>query len=642
MKNRLRKLLAIGLSLGLSLSVVACGANTAATADAEAQVDITSENGATGEADASAENAALAGLDYHDTSLDVETRVEVLLSQMTLEEKVGQLIQAEQVHITPEEVAEYYIGSVLSGGGSAPSTGNTVTDWNNRLTELKEGARDTRLGIPLLYGIDAVHGNNNISGATVFPHNISLGAAADEDLMYRIGAVTASEVRASGAQWTFAPCIGNPQDIRWGRTYEGFSERTEDIGPLAASYIKGFQENGIIACAKHYIGEGYTVDGINQGNVQMTDEEFDALLAGGVIDPYDASVKAGVYTVMASYNSVNGVKCHENYHLLTEVLKDQLGFTGLVVGDYNAVSQVSGSSFGDQIANCVNAGVDLLMEPDNWKNAYKELLKDVEDGKISMERLDDAVRRNLRVKFAMGLFEEELGTDAVKADIDAFGGPEHREVAREAVRKSLILLKNETLGDETAVEAIAKADKITVAGQKAFDVGSQCGGWTISWQGMAGNKMVVGATPIIQGFAEVLGDSAKLSHSVDGTLIDGCNGVVVVVGETPYAETDGDRREIPAINGNDEEMLTALRETIKSTGRDIPVVAIVVAGRPMDISEFEDMFDAVIMAGLPGSEGAGIADVLFGEYDFTGTTKYTWPDMYEYGTGYNKKGDKLQ
>lgn len=622
MKKLLKKLFVLGLSLTMALSIAACGKTST--------VDSTGANNSTLEVDKS----------YLDTSLDVEKRIDILLSQMSVEEKVGQLIQAEQAYITPEEVAEYYIGSVLSGGGSAPATGNSVTNWNDRLTELKVGARNTRLSIPLLYGIDAVHGNNNISGATVFPHNISLGAAADEDLMYRIGQVVASEVKASGAQWTFAPCIGNPQDIRWGRTYEGFSENTNDIGPLAASYIKGFQENGIIACAKHFIGEGYTKDGVNQGNVEMTVEEFDELLSSGVIDPYKACVNAGVYTVMASYNSVNGVKCHENYHLLTEILKEQLGFTGLVVGDYNAVSQVSGNSFSEQVANCVNAGVDLLMEPDNWKGAYAALLDNVKSGAVSAERLDDAVRRNLRVKFAMGLFEEELGTDAVAADIEAFGSDEHRGVAREAVRKSLVLLKNDMLGNETAINALANADNINVFGQKAYDTGSQCGGWTITWQGMAGNKTVTGATPIIQGFAQKLGDRAKLSHSVDGTIKEGANGIVVVVGETPYAETDGDRQTIPAISGNDQQMLTELRKNLKDY-ENIPVVCIIVAGRPMDISEFEDMFDAVVMAGLPGSEGEGIADVLFGEYDFTATTKFTWPNAYKYGTGLNKAGIQL-
>lgn len=629
MKKSLKKLLAMGLSFAMALSIMSCG--TATNSESSSAGTVVESEAQPLEIDDS----------YLDTSLDVETRVDILLGQMTVEEKVGQLIQAEQAYISPDQVAEYYIGSVLSGGGSAPSTGNSVTDWNDRLSELKAGAKNTRLSIPIIYGIDAVHGNNNISGATVFPHNITLGAGADEELMYKIGQVVASEVRASGAQWTFAPCIGNPQDIRWGRTYEGFSEKTDDIGPLAASLIKGFQDNGIAACAKHFIGEGYTTNGVNQGNVEMTDEEFDALLSSGVLDPYEACVNANVYTVMASYNSVNGVKCHENHHLLTEVLKEQLGFEGLVVGDYNAVSQVSGSSFKEQIANCINAGVDLLMEPDNWKGAYEALLKDVNDGSVSMERLDDAVRRNLRVKFALGLFEEEIGADAVSADIDAFGSDEHRAVAREAVRKSMVLLKNNMVGDETAINALSHSDVITVAGQKAFDTGSQCGGWTITWQGMAGNKSVAGATPIIQGFANVLGDKAKLSHSVDGALADGTKGVVVVIGETPYAETDGDRKEIPAIGGNDAEMLNSLRENIKSLGSNVPVVCIVVAGRPMDLSEYDDMFDAVIMAGLPGSEGDGVADVLFGDYDFTGTTKFTWPNQYDYGTGLTKDGSSI-
>lgn len=612
-----KRLLALGLSFVLATSLVACGGDKEQPKEVDKSV-------------------------YMDASQDVETRIEALLEQMTTEEKVGQLIQAEQAHISADEVKEYHIGSVLSGGGSAPSTGNSVENWNERLTELKVAATETRLAIPLLYGIDAVHGNNNISGATIFPHNIGLGAANDPELMYRIGEATASEVRASGAQWTFAPCIGNPQDVRWGRSYEGFSEKTDDIGPLVENYVKGFQDNDIIACAKHFIGEGYTQDGVNQGDVKMSVEEFNALLQSGVLDPYEYAVNANVYTVMASYNSVNGLKCHENHHLLTEVLKGQLGFKYLVVGDYNAVAQVSGNSFGEQIANCVNAGVDLLMEPDNWKNAYKELLKDVEDGTITEERLDDAVARNLRVKFVAGLFEEEFGEAAELEDISNFGSAEHREVAREAVRKSLVLLKNNQVGDATAINALANAANITVAGQKAFDLGSQCGGWTVTWQGMSGNKTIKGGTSIIQGLAEELGENGKISHTVDGTVKEGSDAVIVVFGETPYAETDGDRKEaIPMISSGDREMLEALRPNVSALGEDVPVIAVVVAGRPLDLRAYDDMFDAVVMAWLPGSEGQGVADVLLGEYDFSGTTKFTWPEQYEYGTGLNKAGEQL-
>ncbi len=446
---------------------------------------------------------------YMDASQDVETRVEALLAQMTLEEKIGQMLQPEQVYVTADEVTEYGIGSVLSGGGSAPSSGNTVIDWAYRVNELKEAALETRLGIPLLYGVDAVHGNNNVYGTTVFPHNIGLGATGDLKLVEKIGEITAKEVRAIGVQWTFAPCLGNPQNVRWGRSYECFSEDADVVAEYGAAYIRGFQgelgredfldENHIIACAKHYISEGYTADGINQGNVKMTEAEFDALLASGVLDPYTMAVNEGVRTVMASFNSVDGVKCHENKHLIRDVLKGELGFTGLVVGDYNAVQQLSGHTYKEQIRQAVEAGVDLFMEVSTWKEVAKYLKELVKDGDLSVELIDDAVRRILRVKFEAGLFEEEINSANEQALQAEVGSDAHREVAREAVRKSLVLLKNENVGGQTALEALQGAGNIRLFGQKAYDIGAQCGGWTITWQGLTG-KTTIGTT-IIDGIA---------------------------------------------------------------------------------------------------------------------------------------------
>ncbi|MCM1283536.1 MAG: glycoside hydrolase family 3 protein [Muribaculaceae bacterium] len=606
---------------------------------------------------------------YMDPDADVEERIAALLAQMTLEEKVAQMVQPEQAALDASKVTEYGIGSVLSGGGSAPASGNTAADWQNRINELKQAALDSRLGIPLLYGVDAVHGNNNVYGATVFPHNIALGAANDPKLMEELGALTASEVRAIGVQWTFAPTLGNPQSERWGRTYECFSERAEEIPTLSNPYIRGLQgakDTGdyltgsrVLACAKHYIGEGYTTDGVNQGNVDMSPEEFDALLSSGVLDPYTGAIDEGVLTVMVSFNSVNGLKCHENKHLVQDLLKDQLGFEGLVISDYNGIQQVSGASYKEQIANAVNAGVDLCMEVTTWETVMMYLIELVDEGGVTQERIDDAVSRILRVKFKAGLFEEEVGGATEQQCLSDFGSDAHREIARRAVRESLVLLKNDTVGSSTATEALANAASISVSGQKAYDIGSQCGGWTISWQGSSG-KITQGTT-LIEGFANAVGENVRLSHNVDGSIKEGADAVIAVFGEVPYAETNGDS---PADSlkpaAADIEMLTALRANLDAMPdrSEIPVIGIVITGRPINIAEYMDMFDAVIIAWLPGTEGAGVADVLFGEYDFTGTLSYTWmKDMndidkkhadgngdlvlFPYGYGLNKAGTAL-
>ena len=591
---------------------------------------------------------------YMDPTQEVETRVEALLSQMTLEEKIGQMLQPEQLYITVEEVTAYGVGSVLSGGGAAPASGNTVTDWASHINHLKQAALETRLGIPLLYGVDAVHGNNNVYANTVFPHNVGLGATGDLELVEKIGEITAKEVRAIGVQWTFAPCLGNPQNVRWGRSYECFSEDTDEVAEFGAAYIRGFQgeldseefldENHIIACAKHYIGEGYTVDGINQGDVKMSEEEFDALLASGVLDPYTMAVNEGVRTVMASFNSVDGVKCHENKHLIRDVLKGELGFTGLVVGDYNAVQQLSGHTYKEQIRQAIEAGVDLFMEVSTWKDVFINVKKLVEDGDVSMELIDDAVRRILRVKFEAGLFEEEINSANEQALQAEVGSEAHREVAREAVRKSLVLLKNEDVGGQTALEALEAAANIRLCGQKAYDIGAQCGGWTITWQGLSG--MITKGTSIIDGIAKAVMPEKKLSHDVKGEVAPENEAIIVVVGEGPYAETEGDRKtNAVTISADDKVMLGKLRDSLEAFPKDIPVVAILIGGRSLDISEYEDMFDGIIMAWLPGTEGAGIADVLFGEYDFTGKLNFTWhevagdptsPVLYEKGYGLTK------
>lgn len=626
------------LLLSVSLMATACGSpkqdKEAEDVVVYAEQAVTESTQSTQQTSTEQEPGAPDNGVYMDASQDVEVRIEALLSQMTLEEKAAQMVQPEQNGLTPEDVKKYGIGSVLSGGGSAPASGNTMADWENRINELKQAAVESRLGIPLLYGVDAVHGNNNIYGTTVFPHNIGLGAAHDEQLMTQIGEVVAEEVRAAGVQWTFAPTLGNAQNERWGRTYECFNEDSGEVAKLGAAYIRGLQgekgtekyldEDHVLACAKHFIGEGYTTDGTNQGNVDMTAEEFDALLDSGLLDPYTAALDEGVLTVMISYNSVDGVKCHENKHLIQEVLKDQLGFRGFVVSDYNAIQQTSGKNYKEQVRLSLDAGVDLFMEPYTWQDCMQAIIDLVESGEISMDRVDDAVSRILRVKFEAGMFEEEIGGAHEKELVEQVGCEEHRDLARQAVRESLVLLKNDTVNGISALEALNQAKNIQVSGQKAYDMGAQCGGWTISWQGQ--NGKITKGTTIIEGIAEVTADrELKLTHDITGVVNEEADALMVVVGEEPYAESDGDRTATSLVfSEKDQEVLKNVRESLGQRENRIPVVAVIVAGRPLDLTEYLDLFDGIVMAWLPGTEGAGVADVLFGDYEFRGTLPVTW------------------
>lgn len=626
------------LLLSVSLMATACGSpkqdKEAEDVVVSAEQAVTESTQSTQQTSTEQEPGAPDTGVYMDASQNVEVRIEALLSQMTLEEKASQMVQPEQNGLTPEDVKKYGIGSVLSGGGSAPASGNTMADWENRINELKQAAVESRLGIPLLYGVDAVHGNNNIYGTTVFPHNIGLGAAHDEQLMTQIGEVVAEEVRAAGVQWTFAPTLGNAQNERWGRTYECFNEDAGEVAALGAAYIRGLQgekgtekyldEDHVLACAKHFIGEGYTTDGTNQGNVDMTAEELDVLLDSGLLDPYTAALDEGVLTVMISYNSVDGVKCHENKHLIQEVLKDQLGFRGFVVSDYNAIQQTSGKNYKEQVRLSLDAGVDLFMEPYTWQDCMQAIIDLVESGEISMDRVDDAVSRILRVKFEAGMFEEEIGGTHEKELGEQVGSEDHRALARQAVRESLVLLKNDTVNGISALEALNQAKNIQVSGQKAYDMGAQCGGWTISWQGQ--NGKITKGTTIIEGIAEVTADrELKLTHDITGVVNEEADALMVVVGEEPYAESDGDRTATSLVfSEKDQEVLKNVRESLGQRENRIPVVAVIVAGRPLDLTEYLDLFDGIVMAWLPGTEGAGVADVLFGDYEFRGTLPVTW------------------
>ncbi|MDR0301553.1 MAG: glycoside hydrolase family 3 protein [Treponema sp.] len=554
--------------------------------------------------------------------------LEELLSQMTLAEKVGQMTQAERGDLQKGDITRYGIGSVLSGGGSTPAE-NTPQGWLKMINGFTEESLQTRLRIPVIYGIDAVHGHNNASGATILPHNIGLGAIAagnaerGAQAAYTAGKITAQEMLSTGARWTFAPVLGVAEDARWGRTYESFSENAGLVTIMGANFIKGLQDNGGAACMKHYLGEGQTIDGRNQGNALLDRAGIERILP-----PYRAAIEAGALSLMPSFSSVNGIKMHQHKELLTDLLKEEMGFEGFVISDWAALTQLTGGSYKKQIANAINAGVDMVMATngrDSWVNFFNNLVKLVEEGTVPMSRIDDAVMRILRFKQSIGLFKNPLTARAGEIGTD-----ENREAARALVSDSLVLLRNEN----NAVEKLLNSKQILVAGQGANDIGMQCGGWTITWQGSHG-KITKGTT-ILEGIKAATNGKATITYAEDGKVEKGSfDAVIAVIGENPYAETDGDRASNIDIRQRDLDTL------LKTYDYGCPVVVIMLSGRPMNIGDEYKNWDAFIAAWLPGTEGAGIADVLFGNKSFTGRTPYTWRKtlngevLYPFGYGIN-------
>jgi beta-glucosidase len=550
---------------------------------------------------------------YQDPALPVEERVTDLLTRMTLAEKAGQMILTERTCASAADVTHYYLGSIFNGGGNVPFP-NTPAGWCAMIDAYQQAALATRLPIPFLYGTDAVHGHNNVGGATIFPHNIGLGAAGEADLAERIGRVVAAEVRATGAHWTFAPCVAVPQNEKWGRTYEGYSEATEAVGKLGAAFIRGVQgadypdglnqKDRILACLKHLIGDGATEGGVNAGNALLTD----TVLRLKYLPPYIAGLKAGARTVMVSYNRVNGMECHANQILLTEILKNELGFDGFVVSDYDGIDDNDKADYKNAVKLAVNAGVDLIMVSRQWKTCLANLISLASSGEIAQTRIDDAVRRILRVKMQLGLFEKPYSDRTLMAD---FGGAEHRAVAREAVRKSLVLLKN----DNNLLPLAKTGKRILVAGKCADNIGNQCGGWTITWQGMSGK--ITSGTSILQGIKNVAaGDT--VTYQQDGRGAAAYDVAIVVIGETPYAESQGDNQTL-ALDSVDLQTL----QNVKHSG--VPTVAVLVSGRPLIVTDYLEDWAALVAAWLPGTEGQGVAEVLFGDYDFSGKLPCVWP-----------------
>ncbi len=553
---------------------------------------------------------------YCDTLEVDDAFIDDLLDSLTLSEKVGQMMQAEKNGASTTDAKLYNLGSVLSGGGSAPST-NDAYHWYLLYKSYQDAMQTSSTQIPIIYGLDAVHGDNNVYGATIFPHNIGLGAANDPELMEKIGIVTAREVRVTGMNYTFAPAVSIVQDISWGRTYESFSESVDVVTNLAGAYIEGLQSYCVGASAKHFVADGGTDGGSDQGNATLTEEEVRDLH----LQPYYDAIEAGVYTIMVSYSSINGTKMHESDYWITDVLKEEMGFDGFVISDYNAIHQLEGSYY-EQLVTSINAGIDMLMEPFDWKTAIDNIILAVNNGDISMERIDDAVRRILVIKYKMGLFSDdyynEVTHDYYRLTYDeGFATAENLAVAREAVRKSLVLLKN----DNFALP-LSKEENVAVIGEGADNVGIQSGGWTISWQGSDASRLTRGTT-IIQGMKAAVGQTSGNVYED----ISQADKVVVVLSEMPYAEYNGDN-DNPSLTGSTAHSgNAALLDQIliaKSLGKT--VIAVIIAGRPLLLDNYLPYFDALVMAFLPGSEaGLGIADVLYGDYDFTGKLPVTWP-----------------
>ena len=562
----------------------------------------------------------------------IEARIDELMSQMTLRHKVGQIIQADIGSITPDDLRTYPLGSVLNGGNSAPNGDNRspASDWLALADEFYEASKDAYGDgvpfIPMIWGTDAVHGHNNIPGATVFPHNIGLGATRNPDLLERIGDVTAREIRVGGQEWTFAPTIAVVRDDRWGRTYEGYSENPDVTASYAGRLIEGIQGevgsddflrgDNVIATAKHFLGDGGTDAGRDQGDTLDSEEELIKYHNAG----YPPALDAGVQVVMASFNKWQGKKVTGHKGLLTDALKGRMGFDGFIVGDWNAHGQIEGCTNTD-CPEALHAGLDMYMAPDSWRGLFDTTLAQAESGELDMDRLDDAVRRILRVKLRSGLFEEPKPSErAFAGDYDLLQSPEHKSVARDAVRQSLVLLKNNATASGERALPLSKDATILVAGDGADNMGKQSGGWTLSWQGTGNSKAdFPGGSSIYDGIKR-LAPGAVLSE--DGSYDAKPDVAVVVFGEDPYAEFKGDRDNL-AYSPSDDSDLQLLRK-LKAEG--IPVVSVFLSGRPMWVNRELNASDAFVAAWLPGSEGGYAADVLFADgYDFTGTLPYSWP-----------------
>lgn len=559
-------------------------------------------------------------LAYLDPTKSTPERVSDLLSRMTLEEKAAQMVQGERGAVTSEDLETYGLGSVLSGGGSVPGSG-TTSDWEQMMTSYQEAIMSRELKIPLLYGIDAVHGHSNVQGAVIFPHNIGLGAANDPVLVKEMAKIVAEEMKLTKIIWNFSPCVAIASDPRWGRTYESFSTDPNIVTALGNAYFEGLKEAGVVATAKHYVADGGVTYGtgnggnlIDRGDAQMSEEALREIY----LKPYTELVKNGVPVVMASFSSFNGEPMHSHKYLLTDVLKDELGFEGFVVSDWEAIHLLdAGKDFEDQVRLSINAGVDMLMEPNKWLETIEAIVSNVEDGKIPESRIDDAVSRILTVKFESGLFEDPYLT-ANATEAKALGEAAYRQVASELVSKSMVLLKN-----DDGILPYKKGQKIFITGPGADNMGIQCGGWTISWQGAAdvGGKNITQGTTILEGLQN-LGEKLDVTFITDVNRISEADSILLVLSEVPYAEMKGDTMDLSIIGNLASPDNKAAMKLANAQNK--PIVTLLIAGREVIIDAYVNQWDGLVMGFLPGSEGQGVADVLLGEKEFVGKLPMPW------------------
>lgn len=607
------------LCLVVMVSMAGCGQKN--ISDSSSRTETTVSSVQPSETPDSADDESQLNLKY-----DPDATPEEIVASMTLEQKAAQMILPAVYNITNATMKKYDYGSVLSIG----YMDITQSGWKKTVLSLQEAALESDSGIPYIYGTDSVHGNQACLGSVIFPHNIGVGAANDKDLAYRMGLAVADEMKLSGIIWSYSPCVAVATEPRWGRTYESYSSDPERVSRLATAYAKGLIDGGVLPCAKHFFGDGNVGYGtgegdflIDRGDAKLSDSEIRSLLK-----VYKDLVDAGVKSIMISHSSLNGVKMHENAHYINDILKGEMGFDGFVVSDWESIHNISVQDPKQQVVTAVNAGIDMLMEPESFSDSYKYLIEAVNEGLISRERIDDAVTRIIRVKKELGILDDPMQKKLSTKQTEV-GSDEYREIARQLVEKSLVLLKN----DENILP-VKRGSKIFVTGPAMNDTGVQCGGWTIQWQGSTDSgstKFVEGATTILEGLQEIA-DEYDLTIITDESQALQADMTILCVGEKPYAEWEGDTPDLSLTGSHGLEGNREAIELAKSLGK--PTVTLIVAGRNLIIEDYYDDWDAVVMCYLPGSEAGAIANVLTGKVPFIGTLPMPWyKSVDDIGTG---------
>jgi len=619
MQKTFQKLFTVMLCLVVMVSMAGCGQKN--ISDSSSRTETTVSSVQPSETPDSADDESQLNLKY-----DPDATPEEIVASMTLEQKAAQMILPAVYNITNATMKKYDYGSVLSIG----YMDITQSGWKKTVLSLQEAALESDSGIPYIYGTDSVHGNQACLGSVIFPHNIGVGAANDKDLAYRMGLAVADEMKLSGIIWSYSPCVAVVTEPRWGRTYESYSSDPERVSRLATAYTKGLIDGGVLPCAKHFFGDGNVGYGtgegdflIDRGDAKLSDSEIRSLLK-----VYKDLVDAGVKSIMISHSSLNGVKMHENAHYINDILKGEMGFDGFVVSDWESIHNISVQDPKQQVVTAVNAGIDMLMEPESFSDSYKYLIEAVNEGLISRERIDDAVTRIIRVKKELGILDDPMQKKLSTKQTEV-GSDEYREIARQLVEKSLVLLKN----DENILP-VKRGSKIFVTGPAMNDTGVQCGGWTIQWQGSTDSgstKFVEGATTILEGLQEIA-DEYDLTIITDESQALQADMTILCVGEKPYAEWEGDTPDLSLTGSHGLEGNREAIELAKSLGK--PTVTLIVAGRNLIIEDYYDDWDAVVMCYLPGSEAGAIANVLTGKVPFTGTLPMPWyKSVDDIGTG---------